>query len=84
MNFNNHKVSNRSNIEVFRALDILHQVNEREAKGIDVMRMGAGQPCFGAPQAALDYAIEVLRKDPKQGYTAAIGMPILRERIAAY
>jgi len=78
------KLSNRSNIAVFRALDILRQVNEREAAGDHITRMGAGQPCFGAPKAALDYAIESIHKDPTQGYTEAIGLPALRERIAEY
>ncbi len=78
------KTSNRSNIAVFKALDILRQVNEREEQGQDIRRMGAGQPCFGAPQPALNYAIETMKKDPRQGYTEAIGMPLLRERIAEY
>ncbi len=78
------KLSDRSNIPMFRALDILRQVNEKEAAGENITRMGAGQPCFGAPQAALDYAIEMIKSDPKQGYTEAIGMPALRDRIAKY
>lgn len=78
------KVSSRSEISTFRALDILRQVNEREKNGADIRRMGAGQPCFGAPQPALDYASEIIKKDPRQGYTEAIGMPSLRERIAQY
>ncbi len=78
------KCSTRSEIDCFRALDILRQVNEREAAGEHITRMGAGQPCFGAPQAALDYGIEMINKDPRQGYTEAIGMPSLRERIAEY
>ena len=78
------KVSKRSDIPMFRALDILRQVNERTAKGIDVRRMGAGQPNVGAPQAALEYAISKIVSDPRQGYTEAVGMPALRERIAAH
>ncbi len=78
------KLSKRSNISCFRALDILRQVNEREAAGENITRMGAGQPCFGAPQGALDYGIEMIKADPRQGYTQAIGMPSLRERIAEY
>ena len=69
---------------MFRALDILRQVNEREAQGADIRRMGAGQPCFGAPQTALDYAIEMIKQDTRQGYTEAIGMPALRTRIAQH
>lgn len=78
------KLSDRSNIAVFRALDILRQVNEREATGENIVRMGAGQPCFGAPQGALDYAVEVIKRDPTQGYTEAVGTPALRKRIAQY
>lgn len=80
----NIKTSQRSNISIFKALDMLRQVNEREALGQNIKRMGAGQPCFGAPQAALDYAIDIIKRDPRQGYTEAIGMPSLREKIAEY
>lgn len=78
------KVSNRSDIPMFRALDILRQVNERAAEGLDIKRMGAGQPNVGAPEAALEYAISKIVSDPRQGYTEAVGMPSLRERIADY
>lgn len=78
------KTSNRSNIAVFKALDILREVNVREEQGQDIRRMGAGQPCFGAPQPVLDYAVEMIKNDPRQGYTEAIGMPTLRERIAQH
>ena len=78
------KTSDRSNIAMFRALDILRQVNELSAEGVDIRRMGAGQPNVGAPQEALDYAISMIQKDPRQGYTEAIGAPFLRERIAQY
>ncbi len=78
------KTSDRSDVAMFRALDILSQVNEREEQGIDIVRMGAGQPNVGAPQAALEYAISKIQSDPRQGYTEAIGMPSLRERIANY
>ena len=59
--------SKRSDIPMFRALDILSKVNELDATGADIRRLGAGQPCFGAPQEALDYAAQVLRDDPRQG-----------------
>lgn len=81
---NSLKVSNRSDIPMFRALDILREVNERATKGTDIRRMGAGQPNVGAPPEALEYAISKIRSDPRQGYTEAVGMPSLCERIAAY
>ena len=78
------KRSRRSDIATFRALDIMREVHARAAAGEDIMRMGAGQPCFGAPEAALDYARTMITADPRQGYTEAIGMLSLRERIAQY
>lgn len=78
------KVSSRSDIPMFRALDILREVNERAANGYDIKRMGAGQPNVGAPPEALEYAISMIRKDPRQGYTEAVGMPALQDRIASY
>lgn len=78
------KLSKRSDVPMFKALDILRQVNEREENGENIMRLGAGQPCFGAPKPALEYASEMILKDPRQGYTEAIGMPSLRERISQH
>ncbi len=76
------KLSERSDIPMFRALDMLREVNERASKGIDIRKMGAGQPNVGAPQEALEYAISMIRSDPRQGYTEAVGMPSLCEKIA--
>ena len=78
------KISDRSDIPMFRALDILREVNERAQKGTDIRRMGAGQPHVGAPPEVLEYAISKIRSDPRQGYTEAVGMPDLCERIADY
>jgi aspartate/methionine/tyrosine aminotransferase len=78
------KLSKRSEIETFRALDNLRAVNVRVAKGENIIRLEAGQPCFGAPEAALKYAQEMIKNDPRQGYTDALGMTLLRDRIALY
>ena len=78
------KVSKRSDIPNFRALAILSAVNERIERGEDIIRLEAGQPCFGAPKPAIEYAKQVLDNDGRQGYTAAIGMPLLRDRIAVH
>jgi aspartate/methionine/tyrosine aminotransferase len=69
---------------MFYALDILSKVNELDANGADIRRLGAGQPCFGAPQEALDYAVKMINDDPRQGYTEAVGTPQLRERISEH
>ncbi len=78
------KISSRSDVPAFRALDILREVNERVAQGQDIKRLEAGQPCFGAPAGALEAARNCLINDPRQGYTEALGMTSLRQRIARY
>lgn len=78
------KISSRSEIPEFRALDILRMVNERIEAGEDILHLEAGQPCFGAPQPALDYAAKMLIDNPKQGYTEAMGLLELRQRISEY
>ncbi len=78
------KTSHRSDIPMFRALDILRDVNERVAGGDNIMRLEAGQPCVGAPPQALEYAKQILTNDGRQGYTDAMGMSLLRDRIALY
>ncbi|NCC22738.1 MAG: aminotransferase class I/II-fold pyridoxal phosphate-dependent enzyme [Alphaproteobacteria bacterium] len=78
------KISRRSDVPAFRALDTLRLVNERIADGMDIKRLEAGQPCFGAPEKAIEHARACLRSDPRQGYTEAIGMTRLRKRIARY
>lgn len=77
------KLSSRSEIPVFRVLDILRIVNERAAAGEDIIHMEAGQPSTGAPQAVLDAAAEIM-KSGNMGYTAATGMPELKNRIAEH
>lgn len=78
------KLSQRSNIPEFRALDILRMVNERICEGENILHLEAGQPCFGAPTPALEYAKEIIDKNPTQGYTEAMGLMSLRERISGY
>ncbi len=77
------KLSNRSDIPVFRVFDILRIVNERVAAGADIIHLEAGQPSTGAPQAALDAAIETMRSG-NLGYTEATGMPALKAKIVEY
>ncbi len=78
------KLSRRSDIENFRALENLREVNQRVQRGESIIRLEAGQPCFGAPAPALEYAREMIARDPRQGYTEAVGMTALRERLSQY
>ncbi len=77
------KLSQRSDIPVFRVLDILRAVNERVAAGEDIVHLEAGQPSVGAPQGALNIAADLMRNNAL-GYTEATGMPALKNRIAQY
>ena len=78
------KLSQRSDVESFRALDNLRAVNARVAKGESIIRMEAGQPCFGAPPKVLKLARQNIQDDPIQGYTDAVGTQALREKIGTY
>jgi len=78
------KLSKRSDIESFRALENLREVNERVFRGEDIIRLEAGQPCFGVPEAALEHARQCITNDPIQGYTEAVGMSLLRDRLSVY
>jgi aspartate/methionine/tyrosine aminotransferase len=55
----------------------------RRAKGLPVFDLGIGQPGTPAPAAALDAAQAAMRST-LLAYTHPLGMPVLRERIAAY
>ena len=78
------KVSSRSDIQVFKVLDILRTVNERVEAGEDIIHMEVGQPCVGAPQQVLDYIKLQMDADPCLGYTEALGMTKLRKRISQW
>ncbi|MFQ5534129.1 MAG: aminotransferase class I/II-fold pyridoxal phosphate-dependent enzyme [Sphingomonadales bacterium] len=75
------KISKRSDIASFLALDVLKAANEREAAGGDILHMEIGEPCSGPPPAVNDAAARALRNG-WTGYTEALGTAELRERIA--
>ena len=54
-----------------------------ESKGEKVIRMHIGAPSTGAPQAAIEAAIEA-EQNNILGYTSGAGLPELRERIATH
>ncbi len=54
-----------------------------EAAGRSVVRLNIGEPDFGAPPQVLEAAAEVARGTPLT-YTAALGLPALREAIAGF
>jgi aspartate/methionine/tyrosine aminotransferase len=63
-------------------MDVLRAANEREAAGTDVIHLEVGQPGTPAPAPVLEAARRALTNE-RIGYTDALGISRLRERIAA-
>ena len=77
------KVSKRGMIPPFIVMDVMRAANEREAAGEDVMHLEVGQPSTPAPRRVLEAAKRALDSQVL-GYTEALGIPPLREKIALY
>ncbi len=74
--------STRGAVDPFIVMDVMEAARAAEAAGRDVVHMEVGQPGTGAPaeaRAALAKALE-----QPLGYTVALGLPALRERIARH
>jgi aspartate/methionine/tyrosine aminotransferase len=70
-------------IAPFIVMDVMQAAAEREAQGHGVIHMEVGQPGTPAPRAALARAAQALERETL-GYTVALGLPALRERIARH
>ena len=69
-------------IEPFRVMDILAQARALEAQGRDIVHMEIGEPDFPTPAPIIAAGIEALKAGHTH-YTPALGLPQLREAIAA-
>lgn len=76
------KTGRRSDIPPFIVMDVMKAAADRAATGADVLHMEVGQPSTGAPRAVIDAAKQALDSE-LLGYTLAMGIDPLRERIAA-
>ena len=76
-------LSGRSVIDPFIVMDVMREANALQASGGDIIHMEVGQPATPAPRAARERARKALERE-RLGYTEALGMPALRERIARY
>jgi aspartate/methionine/tyrosine aminotransferase len=77
------KVARRGRIPPFIVMDVMRDANARAAAGEDVLHLEVGQPSTGAPQGVVAAARAALGRDTL-GYTDALGLPALREAIAAH
>jgi len=71
----------RSDIDPFIVMDVMRQAAAAEAAGRDIVHMEVGQPATPAPRAAREAIKRALDSD-NLGYTLALGLDPLRERIA--
>jgi aspartate aminotransferase len=75
-------VANFDRIGEENAFAVLARANALAAQGRDIINLGIGQPDFRTPDHIVEAAIKALR-DGHHGYTAATGIPPLREAVAA-
>ena len=64
------------------AFAVLARAGELQKSGKDIINLGIGQPDFPTPTHIVEAAIKALR-DGHHGYTPAVGIPELREAVAA-
>lgn len=77
------KVAQRGLIDPFIVMDVMRAANELAAAGEDVLHLEVGQPSTPAPQQVIVAAQKALREE-LLGYTDALGLPELRQRIAQH
>ena len=64
-------------------MDVLARAHALEAAGRRVVHLEIGEPDFTAPEPVVEAGVRALR-DGRTAYTATLGLPALREAIAAH
>lgn len=77
-------VARRAQVPPFQVMDILQRVAELRAAGRDVVSLCAGEPGGGAPTPVSDAAAALHASHAPLTYTPALGLPALRDAIAAH
>ncbi|WP_108661103.1 pyridoxal phosphate-dependent aminotransferase [Acuticoccus kandeliae] len=70
-------------IEPFFVMEVGKRAAALEAAGHHVIKLNIGEPDFGAPPAVLE-AMQAVARGGQLPYTAALGLPALREAIAGF
>ena len=73
--------SRRGQVDPFIVMDVMEAARRAEETGRHVIHMEVGQPGTPAPQGART-ALARAMKDEPLGYSVALGLPALRQRIA--
>ena len=77
------KLSRRGQVEPFYAMEILREANALEAMGKKIWHLETGEPLAGAPKKVLSAAKDYINTK-HIGYTDALGIPELRERVSQH
>ena len=72
-----------ADIAPFHVMEILARARELEAQGRSIIHMEIGEPDFSTPQTIIEAAIEALQQ-VNMHYTAALGLPQLRDAIGRF
>jgi len=77
------KHSKRGQVKPFIVMDVMREANRLESRGAEVLHLEVGQPSTSAPKGVLQAAKRKITTD-RLGYTDALGIPDLRERITEH
>ena len=77
------KTSSRTDIPPFYVMEVMRAAAERETSGSEVLHLEVGQPSTPAPEGARKRAIDAIQNEIL-GYTSALGMDSLRERLSLH
>jgi len=75
------KNSARGSVDPFIVMDVMQAASKKEKSGYEVIHLEVGQPGSLAPKMATESVKNKISKSP-MGYTVALGIPELREKIA--
>ena len=70
-------------IQPFHVMEMMERARQLESAGRSIIHMEIGQPNFGAPPQVIAQAVRAMQSDTL-GYTTTLGIPALREAIAAH
>ena len=79
----NHLASRLDHIAPFHVMELAKMATELERQGRSIIHMGIGEPDFTAAPPVIEAATRAM-SDGRLQYTAATGIPALREAISAH
>jgi aspartate/methionine/tyrosine aminotransferase len=77
------KIAKRGVVPPFIVMDVMRAAARRAETHGDVLHLEVGQPSSGAPKGAIEAAKKAMDREPL-GYTLALGIDPLRDRIARH